>query len=114
MCHLGTEGTIAVNTLTLDSVIPRDGKTKLVKMDIEGSEDKALLGMAETICDSRPVIFFECNPGGPAAAIETTLRGYGYRLYSIVGGHPCELKKLVPEEFSHGHHNFLASTAELP
>jgi FkbM family methyltransferase len=105
-------GTVSVCTTTLDSVIPRDGKTKLVKIDVEGHESEVLAGMNRTLIDSRPVIFFECNPGGPAADIEEFLHSHSYRIFSIVNGHPKELHRLIPEDIPHRHHNFLAMPSE--
>jgi FkbM family methyltransferase len=101
-------GTVPVCTTTLDDVIPRDGKTKLVKIDVEGHESAVLNGMNRTLIDSRPTIFFECNPGGPAADIEDFLRSHSYRIFSIVNGHRKELQRLIPEDIPHKHHNFLA------
>ncbi|MBV8833361.1 MAG: FkbM family methyltransferase [Acidobacteriaceae bacterium] len=109
MSHLAATGGMAVEVVRLDSVVPRDGKTTLIKIDIEGSEHLALLGMAETIRDSQPVIFFECNPGGPAEALEAIFRDHGYDMYGLVGGKPRKLDRLIPEEFAHTHHNFLAT-----
>jgi FkbM family methyltransferase len=105
-------GTVPVCTTTLDDVIPRDGKTKLVKIDVEGHEPAVLAGMSRTLMDSRPIILFECNPGGPAAVIEDFLRTHSYRIFSIVNSQPKELKRLIPEELPHKHHNFLAMPPE--
>jgi len=105
-------GTVPVSTTTLDAVIPRDGKTKLIKIDVEGHELAVLAGMNQTLVDSRPTIFFECNPGGPAVEIEEFLRSHSYRIFSIVDGQPKELHRLIPEELPHKHHNFLAMPPE--
>lgn len=101
-------GELEVSVITLDSVVPLDGKTDLIKMDVEGHEFKALLGMHKILADSHPTILFECNPGGPGLEIDGLLRQYGYRLFSIAGGQVHEISELVPERFPSGSHNFLA------
>lgn len=114
MCALEErEGTIRVSALSLDSVVPMDGNTKLVKIDVEGHEHRVLEGMTGVVSDSRPAIFFECNPGGPAAFIESFLRDHRYRMFSLLDRNVRELSKLVPEEMPHGHHNFLALACEV-
>jgi FkbM family methyltransferase len=101
-------GTSPIATTPVDAVIPRDGRTRLVKIDVEGHELAVLQGMTEILIDSHPVIFFECNPGGQASLIDQFLRGKGYRIFSIVHGDIRELQHLIPEDIPRQHHNFLA------
>lgn len=111
MCTLegrSSPSAIEVAVTSLDSVLPLDAKTRLMKIDVEGHEDKVLQGAVKTIEASRPIIFFECNPGNRAQSIETLLRERDYSLFSLLNGKPKELSKLVPEDLPHGHHNFLA------
>lgn len=63
---------------TLDGLLPDRFDVSFVKMDIEGSEPKALLGGREFFRRNRPVILAEClgNTGELAAAAESI----GYRL----------------------------------
>ena len=103
-----SEGELEVSVITLDSVVPLDGNTDLVKIDVEGHEYKALMGMREVMSDSKPTVLFECNPGSPGPQIDQLLRGMGYRLFSMVGGSLAEIFQLIPEQFPNGNHNFLA------
>ena len=111
MCTLEgrpSQSAIKVPVTSLDSVLPLDAKTQSMKIDVEGHEDKVLQGAFKTIKASRPIIFFECNPGNRAQSIETFFRERDYSLFSLLNGKPKELSKLVPEDLPHGHHNFLA------
>jgi FkbM family methyltransferase len=109
MCSLSDSGdALEISVVALDELIPKDGRTSLVKIDVEGHEYEVLEGMSAVIRDSRPAIFFECNPGGPADAIEQFLRAHGYSVFSLQTGKLSRLSRLAPEEFSRGHHNFLA------
>jgi FkbM family methyltransferase len=109
MCSLSDSGdALEISVVALDELIPKDGRTSLVKIDVEGHEDEVLEGMSAVMRDSHPAIFFECNPGGPANAIEQLLRAHGYSVFSLRTGKLTRLSRLVPEEFSRGHHNFLA------
>jgi FkbM family methyltransferase len=101
-------GELEVPVLRLDEVVPLDGKTKFVKMDVEGHEYQALLGMAKIIADSHPVILFECNPGGRGPEIDAFLRGYRYQLMHLTRKSMTPIAELAPERFPHGSHNFLA------
>jgi len=99
---------LEVSVLRLDDVVPLDGKTQFVKMDVEGHEYQALLGLENVIADSHPVILFECNPGGRGHDIDRLLRRHGYQLLHLDGGRMTPISELVPERFPHGSHNFLA------
>ena len=98
---------LEVPVVTLDNVVPHDGRTRLVKLDVEGHEYKVLQGMRGILEDSHPTILFECNPGGDGTAISTLLRHHGYRLCNLANA-AAEITELIPERFSKGNHNFLA------
>jgi FkbM family methyltransferase len=57
-------GDIEVRGISIDRFVQTEKITKLnfIKMDIEGAEVKALLGMKETIFKYRPKILFEFSP----------------------------------------------------
>jgi FkbM family methyltransferase len=52
---------VAVETARLDDLVPDDAPVSLVKMDIEGSELRALRGMQRILARDRPVIVLEFN-----------------------------------------------------
>jgi len=108
-----TGGEVEIPVVTLDDVVPHDGRTRLVKIDVEGYEYKVLEGMRGILDDSRPAILFECNPGGDGAGISALLRQQGYRLFNLANA-SAEITELVPEHFSKGNHNFLALHRSQP
>lgn len=109
-----TGGDLEIPVVTLDDVVPHDGRTGLVKIDVEGHEYRVLRGMRGILGDSRPVVLFECNPGGDGAGINALLREHGYRLFHL-SRTAVALDELVPERFPQGNHNFLAlHQSQLP
>ena len=55
---------------------------RLVKLDVEGHEHAALLGLEQTLCRDRPLVLFEtvgAGGAGGSAAILDTLQRFGYR-----------------------------------
>jgi FkbM family methyltransferase len=72
---------ITVETARLDDVLPADRRVDFVKLDVEGAELLVLRGAAATLARCRPILVFECGPGGP--------RSFGYAaedLYDFVTG----------------------------
>jgi FkbM family methyltransferase len=109
MCSVSeSRDALEISVVALDELIPKDGRTSLVKIDVEGHEYEVLEGMSAVILDSHPAIFFECNPNGPAAAIEELLRRHRYAIFALRTGKMTRLSGLAPQEFGRGHHNFLA------
>jgi len=102
-----TGGEMEIPVVMLDDVVPHDGRTRLVKIDVEGHEYKVLDGMRGILEDSRPVVLFECNPGGDGTRISALLRQHGYCLFNLAHA-AAEIAELVPERFPKGNHNFLA------
>lgn len=108
MSAITESGEIKVDVVVLDNLVPLDGRTDLVKIDVEGHEYRVLCGMENIIRDSHPTILFECNPGAPGKQVGDLLRSHNYRLFRLIGGDRQEIDELVPERFRHGNHNFLA------
>jgi FkbM family methyltransferase len=52
-----------VPCLALDAILPKDRQFNLIKIDTEGAELNALIGLSETIARDRPVIVSEFSPG---------------------------------------------------
>lgn len=98
---LPTQGneTVSVETRTLpDALEPfHHGAVHLIKMDIEGWEGKAFLGMHELLLRDRPELFFEFAPvrikktGEDPMLILSRLRDLGYTLFEISEQHGKEI-----------------------
>ncbi|MEJ7607488.1 MAG: FkbM family methyltransferase [Bryobacteraceae bacterium] len=78
---------VEVETITADNLIPSSERVAFVKLDVEGSELKALRGMTRILSQDRPVLLVECNPfclktmaGVTPEALVSELRGHRYRL----------------------------------
>ena len=75
----GKKGTvIEVQVHRLDSCDIPACTRPCIKIDVEGHEHEALLGMQRFIENTKPTIFFECHPDGPAKQIESALRPHSY------------------------------------
>jgi FkbM family methyltransferase len=55
--------TLTVSGLPIDKVVKDNQEINLIKIDIEGGEYKALLGLSSTISKYRPTIISEFSPG---------------------------------------------------
>jgi FkbM family methyltransferase len=84
------EGEVLVDICALDDELDL-GPVRLIKMDIEGHELKALKGAQALITRTRPIILFEQQPrdfvDGRSEVIEL-LRGMGYARFATVGKRP--------------------------
>lgn len=80
---------------TLDAILPDLSGVSFIKMDIEGSEPRALLGGREFFKRNRPLIFAEClgetkELAAAAAIINYRLSGFVFR------DHCSPMVELVP------------------
>jgi FkbM family methyltransferase len=88
--------TITVPVCRIDDIVG-DMRIDFIKMDIEGSEYKALLGAETTIARSRPPILIELNEralkacGSSARQVKELLRQYGYEGWLISTGEAITL-----------------------
>ncbi len=78
---------VMIRTVTVDSLVESGeiAPPQFVKIDVEGAEGLALLGMQRTIAAARPVLFIECSEAGR----ETTwqlLTSLKYRCQSAING----------------------------
>lgn len=74
--------TVAIDNLVEAGDIP---PPRFVKIDVEGAEGLALLGMKRTIAAARPVLFVECSDAGRETAWGL-LTSLGYRCRSAING----------------------------
>jgi FkbM family methyltransferase len=89
-CGQGDRPTIQVPVTTLDAVLADSPRLDVVKMDIQGSEWRALQGMAQLVaCNPALAMFLEFWPkglregGGDAAAFLHQLHHLGMRVRNI-------------------------------
>jgi FkbM family methyltransferase len=88
---------IDVHTTTLDASLGDQTGVDLVKIDVEGFEDKVLQGMTGILSRSRPVIVLECNPDGPHREMDQVLSDHRYALYHLGTRGPKRKERLVPD-----------------
>ncbi len=93
------EGTVAVDVplTTLDQACADRMHVDLMKIDVEGFEDKVLEGMPRILADHRPAIIVEILPDGPYKAVQEILRKYGYRFFHLRGEGPTPMTEIVPD-----------------
>ncbi len=85
---------LSVRALTIDEFAKENGlSVDIIKMDIEGGEPKALLGMRDLLSQKRALrIVMEFNPdalsasGTTPGAVISSLEDYGFKGYAIVQG----------------------------
>lgn len=88
---------VDVPVTTIDSVCSDQEEIDLVKIDVEGFEDKVLAGMKQVLSTSTPTIIVECTPDGPYKAVEAILSRLGYRFYHLRSPRPVAIDGIVPD-----------------
>lgn len=88
---------IEVPVVTIDSIVSEGKYPDLVKIDVEGFEDKVLEGMTNTLKLSQPCLIVECNPGGPYKLVEMILADFGYRFFCLHKNGLIPCKKILPD-----------------
>lgn len=82
----GAVRVISMQVETIDNLAERFGvNPRVIKLDIEGEEIRALEGAARTLSSSRPFIVSELT-GEHAGDAIAMLRGYDYRLWDLESG----------------------------
>jgi FkbM family methyltransferase len=85
----GTTGRLRVPVGQLDCLLPPGQQVNLIKIDVEGAEYLALLGMLGCLQSHRPDLIVEVTDpflrtlGHSAEMLCDKLRGLGYRMYAI-------------------------------
>jgi FkbM family methyltransferase len=88
---------IEVRTTTIDDLRQRCGPIDLMKLDVEGHEHLALVGMRETLASDRPLIILECHADGPVAAVQAELDRSCYVAYHCRPEGPKPSSQLNPD-----------------
>jgi FkbM family methyltransferase len=87
--HGGQRREVTVSCIRGDDFFPADTILDVLKLDVEGAEVEALIGLRETLERSRQrlTVFVECNPaalrtaGQDAASLVAELRRHGLAVY---------------------------------
>ncbi|MGH2530813.1 MAG: FkbM family methyltransferase [Thermomicrobiales bacterium] len=98
---------IDVPVRTIDESCAGIDGIDLVKIDVEGFEDRVLAGMQGVLAAAAPAVIFEIIPHGPAAAVETALSRFGYRFYHLRQDGPLRVATIAPDPAGH-ERNYLA------
>jgi FkbM family methyltransferase len=80
-----------VQTTTIDDTLAAQGidRVDVLKLDVEGAEELALVGAGRLLESSRPIVLFEMQPHAPIASglqydgAWTLLRRLGYTLFTV-------------------------------
>lgn len=90
---------IEVKIATIDAICSNynDANIDLVKIDVEGFEDRVLRGMKQVIARHQPVIIAECNPDGPYKKIEDTMVKAGYNIYHLTSKGVIPVDQIKPD-----------------
>lgn len=112
-----TKNQVAVQTMTLDDLIPQDITPTLMKIDVEGHEPFVIAG-ARTTLERSPdlVLIVECFESllsyyGLAKFIDELRDDHGLNIYLAEAG--AALKRLVPGEYPKGDSYIFASKRRL-
>lgn len=105
----GYRGTLfEVPVTTIDDICLAGTRVDLVKIDVEGFEDKVLRGMQRNLLSSTPTIIVECNPDGPFQGVEAILKMFGYHFFHLRVEGPVAVDKITPDK-SGKYRNFLCT-----
>lgn len=90
--------TVAVPVASIDELFDQDTGPFLIKIDVEGYEDRVFRGARSFISRHRPDIICEVLPdaGEVCRSIEVALKGYGYRWWTFEDEAIVEKPRLQP------------------
>lgn len=102
----GHQGSLVEVPMTTVDAICEHESVDLIKLDVEGFEDKALAGMKELLERSKPTIVVECNPDGPYREVEKILKSLGYNFFHLRDEGPIAVEQIIPDS-TERYRNFL-------
>ena len=102
---------IKVRCVSLDNFIFVKGNSvpNVVKIDIEGGEEKALYGMQRLLREKRPVLFLEIHSDKSTESVSKVLNGNLYKIYELAEGYK-EIENII---FSSNRIHILALPKEI-
>lgn len=77
-------GSISVQILTIDEIVPPDRRVSIIQLDVEGFEQPALSGALRTIQCYRPILILETLPAERWLA--ENILCFGYRTQGVIHG----------------------------
>jgi FkbM family methyltransferase len=97
---------VAIPTIVIDAYVERKslGRVDMMKLDVEGSENRALEGAAALIARDHPDVVIECNAlacGSYGYSFRTLLKfleRHGYRLLRLLDHKLCEVTSEAVQE----------------
>jgi len=89
---------LAVRGLTLDTFVfaEKNPHPEVIKMDIEGGEERAILGMRRVLAECRPILLIELHGPVAARSCASVLRSSSYQLFCL--GNDGGLRPLGPRD----------------
>jgi len=91
---------IEVPCATVDSICSEilGESVDLIKMDVEGWEDRVLQGSQEVLAKDSPVLIIECAPEGPLKEVGRILSTFSYRFFSLHDAVPQRIDALAADQ----------------
>jgi FkbM family methyltransferase len=110
-----TVETIPVRTERLDDHLPEGYVPHLIKVDVEGAEERVFRGALRTIAQHRPIVVFQHGKGSPeyygtkpGDIFRLLTSDAGLRIFDMDGGGPYTLAAFEGAYDTNAHFHFIA------
>ena len=100
-----SHGDIRIRFVSLDCLI--DGKLDVIKLDIEGMEESALLGASQVLTSNHPIVYAECNNLENGVRLLLVMQAYGYTVFGSL------TSAFNPQNFSGVRENIFGDAREV-